>query len=262
MTNRMSVREGVTYLDVGERSFIAPALGPALGPDTFWNHDSQIPMDEKPTFADLALLADSAWQNPKGKYESQIIDILRNRWLWGFTSFTYVSKGADPKLRPGVYIQDRPETKNGRIVVAEPELLKILEQKDLTARYVELGFKSGEMDARELERNPLVVGAVGEQGAEQLARASKNYSLKPFVYVPSFENSKEPITRVAALGSNYYGDGLDVDCNDGGDVRGGCVLRVRGREAPIVAEGDARDSLTTLDSLPTKEILKYLSERE
>lgn len=54
---------------------------PAKGPGTFAQVGEQIDSDRliRPTMAQTASLAYSAWQNPKDKYSAEVIDILKNR---------------------------------------------------------------------------------------------------------------------------------------------------------------------------------------
>lgn len=206
----------VPHLD-NELTFIHPAKGP----NTYLNVNSQILESnlKTPTMSENASLIYSAWQNPKDKYSSEIIEKLRSNWLWSFNGILYVQN-------EGAYIQDSPEVKEGKVSINKSDLVKKLESKDSTARFVPFGYKIGKQTPKELEKNPFVQALAGEEGAEKLAEVASKYKANPYVW--SFENVDENIIRIASLlsgrllGSDRLGVGGDDW--DGGDD--GCAFGV------------------------------------
>ncbi len=188
----------------GESTFIHPAKGPG----TYIQVAKQLEEDNlhQPTMSQNTSLVYSAWQNPEEKYSKEIIDILRNNWLWCFNGILY-----EPK--EGVYIQDNPEIKNGRVFMDKSDLVKKLEAKDPTVRFVPFGYKINEQTSKQLANNKFVQALAGEESAQKLAEASANYKFKPCVW--SFDNIDEQLIKVASLdelrgldvnGLDVYGD--------------------------------------------------------
>ena len=214
----IEVREGRTYLDVSHLNGKISFVYPAKGPNTYVEVAKELEQDNlsQPTMSHNASLIHAAWQNPKEKYSKEVIDILRNNWLWCYNGILYVPN-------EGAYIQDAPEIKNGRVVMDKSELLKKLEANDSSVRFVPFGYKIGEQSIKELERNAFIIGLVGEEGAEKLAEVSGNYKLKPHLF--SFDSVDELKTRVASL----------VDSRNWGEHRfivdGDYLVDDRGRHA-------------------------------
>ncbi len=216
----IKAREGITYLDVSHLDRELTFIYPAKGPNNYFNVRERILESNlrTPTMSQNASLVYSAWQNPKEKYSKEIIDILRNSWLWGFNGILYVPK-------EGAYIQDNPEVKDSKVVMNKSGLVKKLKSNDPTVRFVEFGsYKPGEQTSKELAENKFVQALASEEGAQKLAEVSTNYKFKPYVW--SFNNVDEEFTRVAALLSLWGGNRLYV-ASSSDDVSGcGCALGV------------------------------------
>jgi hypothetical protein len=116
-------------------------------------------------------------------------------WLWMFTGNLYVPN-------EGVYIQDNPPVIDKEIHMKKEELVEKLESGDRSVRFVPFGFKIEEQTPSELEKNPYIVGLVGEEGAEKLAEIVEKY-FKEF-YVLNFNNVDNEIVRVSALESGLF----------------------------------------------------------
>ena len=226
----IQVREenGRAYLDVqhldGKISFFAQANGP----NTYVNVAQALDEAnlEQPTMAQNVSLVYSAWEVPEEQYSREIINILNSSRLWGFNGIL-----SSPKSK-GAFIQDRPSIKNGKIIMDESELEsklgsneenRVVYSNDKTIRFVPFGYKLGAQKASELEKNPFVIALAGEEGAEKLAKVSKNYRYRSCVF--NFNEVSEPLIRVSSLGSvggyvgglglvGYLGDGR-VGCASG-----------------------------------------------
>ena len=200
----IQVKEGRTELTVshpdGEITFIAPECGTR----TYFQLDKEITDAnlEMPTMAQTASLVHAAWQNPDEKYSKRIIEMLKNGWLWASNAIRYVPKNYDGKLIEGAYIIDRPDVKQGKLIIDEEDILCRLEKKDPSVRYVEPNFESGELSSQELAKNAFVIALAGDEGAEKLAAVSQHYKLNPCLYIP---NTGQLETRVAALDRRYLG---------------------------------------------------------
>jgi len=211
----LNVREGRNYLDVQSKKGVISFVAPAFGPGTYANVGNQIIESglAQPTMAQTAHLVHGTWQNPKEKYSSDIINKLKNNWLWGFNGLLYVPN-------EGIYVQDRPKIKDGRVVMDKNDLANKLGSKDPSVRFVPFGtFNREKQSSLELAKNPFVQALAGEEGADKLAQVADKYKFKPFVWTIDKGNVNEPITRVASLYSyrdidvvrlhvngNYWGD--------------------------------------------------------
>jgi len=153
----------------GELTF----LHPPYGPDTYANVGLAIVQDNlrRPSMGETASLVHAAF-NSDNKYSTEIKDIMRQAWLWGFTGTLYTPDGA--------FIQDDPEIRDGMPFMDRGSLEQKLKEGDPTVRFVPFGYKVGEISPLELAKNPYVVGLAGEEGAEQLARVADKYSGKPY----------------------------------------------------------------------------------
>jgi len=188
--SEFEVKEGRTTIAVphqGKRiTFVAPNAGPSTYDAVGKEIDSAGLL--RPTFAETVSLVYSAAQNQCNKYAKQVIDILNNRWFWGFNAIRY-----EPK--EGAFISDR-------------------NRKDV---YVPFGFKTGEQSLDELVKNPFVLAlAESEEGAEKLAKIVKSQKKIPYVW--SYEGVDSTQNRVSALnsgGNGLYVDGYCYDCDCG-----------------------------------------------
>lgn len=205
----LNIREGTTYLDAqskkGKISFVAPAFGYG----TYVNVGNQIDKAglEKPTMEQTAHLVHGALQNPKEKYSADIIKKLRDSRIFGFNGLLYYPN-------EGIYIQDRPEIKNGRVIMDKNDLVQKLETNDPSVRFVPFGtFKRGTQSSLEIAKNPFVQALAEEEGADRIAQSADNYKLNPFV--GTLESVSEPTIKVAGLDSyrSIGGVRLHVDGN-------------------------------------------------
>ena len=211
----LQVREGrieltAPYLD-SERTFIYP---PVRGIYTKCAEQLSEQGLYQPTFSEIVSLAHGAWQNSDEKYSKEIIKIMKDSWIRGFTGILYNKEGA--------YIQDKPQIVDGRVSMSENDLVRKLESKDSSVRFVPFGYKTGEQSSRALAKNPFVIALcgsedAGKEQAEKLAEVADKYRTSPWLF--SYDSTNEPIVRVSALDSYWGGYGLDVYGGNHGDDR-------------------------------------------
>ena len=195
-----------------------------FGPYTYANIGTAIAQAKlaRPSAAETASLLYRVYDNKDPNYKSPEFSHIRKRmksnWIWAFTGTLWAPEGA--------YIQDDLETREGMPFMEKSELVKKLESKDPSVRFVPYGFKTGSMSSLELSKNSYVIGLVGEEGADKLARVADTFQRKPYLY--TLTNVTEPQTRVTALNSGWgiVDLRLDVDGDVHGDGRYGYGLGV------------------------------------
>ncbi|MBI3623047.1 hypothetical protein HY212_03130 [Candidatus Pacearchaeota archaeon] len=225
----LNIREGRTYLDVQSKQGTLSFLASAFGSGTYSDVGTKITEAglEQPTMAQTAELVHGAWQNPKEKYSADIIQKLRSNWLWAFNGLLYAPN-------EGVYIQDRPEVRNGRVFMDYKDVVRKLGAKDSSVRFVPFGtFKRESQSSLEFAKNPFIQALAGEEGADKLAQVADKYRYKPCVWALDRKDVSQLTARVAGLVSRFIvvsrlgvvGGWLGYD----GDV--GCAFGVRQGEA-------------------------------
>jgi len=195
----LRVEEGLTKLIVPHNGQDLTFIHPKKGPGTYAEVAQEIDNANlaRPTMAQTASLVHAA-VNSKDKYSQEVLNILRQNWMWGFTGTLYIPN-------EGAYIQDNPEIINGTPFMDQSELVKRIEAKDPSVRFVPPGFKTGEMTSMQLGKNAYVIGLAGEEGAEKLAEVADKFKRKPYLW--ALESVNEPLTRVSALCSGWNFDG-------------------------------------------------------
>ena len=225
----ISAREGRTYLDVSHGTDTVSFVSPLFGYNTYFSVGDAITQAglEKPTMAQNASLAHAAWQNPREKYSADIIEKMRSNWLWSFNGIFYVPK-------EGAYIQDRPAIVGNVLSMSRDELVKKLESRDSSVRFVPFAdICTGQLsDYSDLAKNKFVIALAGAEGADKLAETASHYRRKPYVWALTETASEQK--RVASLSSDWddyyrlfvYGGRLDVDGYRSGSVDFGCAFGV------------------------------------
>lgn len=208
----MEIKEGKTYLTVphkgGKLTFQYPAF---MG----YAQDVANEIDEKglrrPNSPETASLVYDAFQNSKGKYESEIVNILENYWFREFTGNLYLPE-SNEEINNGVIIDNSPKLEDGKIFVInyKNNLIKKLHENDPNVKFVPFGFKTGGQSLIELKKNPYIIARYGEEGAEKIAEVASKYKLNPNLQSFIHPINKEEI-RLSALYS-YFGDSsLKID---------------------------------------------------
>ena len=165
---------------------------------------------KRPSSSETASLVYDAFKNPKGEYESEIIRILKDSWLWEFTGNLYLPK-SNKEINNGVILDLSPEIKDGRLVMNKSSLVKRLEEDDPNIKFVPFGYKIGIQDVSELGRNPYVLARYGEEGAQKIAEIASEYKEKPGLW--SFDSVDEEIVSQSSLGFDCILE-IDVNCRN------------------------------------------------
>ena len=184
---------------------------------------------KRPNSFETASLVYNAFQNKDGKYESEIISILKNNWLWEFTGNLYLPKSNGPtgvsqrddfikpssgeEINNGVILDlDSQNLKfeNGKLVMDKNSLIKKLQSNDPLVKFVSFDYKIEKQSSLELSKNLYIVARYGEEGAEKIAKVADKYSNIP--YVRSFNSVNEEKVRMSGLDRDWdFGDRLYVD---------------------------------------------------
>lgn len=225
----MEVTESRALLKVphknGEITFVYPPFKGTLEAVARQIDDSKL---SKSISEQIASLVYDAWQKPEGRYESKIIQLLKDAWLWEFTGNLYIPKEKG-ELTDGVFLQDNPEIRDGKLYMNREELAKkmqsaktlekdILISEDGTIRFVPFGFKTGEIDKKDFAKYPYIIGRYGAEGAEKIAKVAEKYINNPWIYVLTDVSTAE--TRASAvyechdLWLGFLGDDHLVDGKD------------------------------------------------
>ena len=197
----LQIRETRTELDVTTKEETTTFLDGFWGPYKYSQAEALKLRTIRPTFKDVVNLVYIGF-NFHGEYSDKIRQKM-DYGFWGFTGILYVPND-------GVYIQDYPLCEdyidpcsmffNRRVVkMDKADLIKRLEAHDPNVRFVNLGFKTGEMTSAELARNSFVRALTGEEGAEKLANIADKHEKKP--YLSAFNSVDKPLIRVSGLRS-------------------------------------------------------------
>ena len=128
----LRVKEGRTELTADHLGRDLTFIHPSYGPDTYANVGLQIeqagcysynPIIIRPTMSQITSLAHTSF-NSDDKYSKEIVQLMKNAYLRGFTGSHYVP-------RKGAYIQDDPQIRNGMPFMDESELVRKLEANDV-----------------------------------------------------------------------------------------------------------------------------------
>jgi len=173
-----------------------------------------------PTMPELVPLVYASLENKNYDTAKNVIKTLRNNWITGKNNWITGNTGI-LYIPKGIYVQDNPKLKEGRISMNQKTLERKLgkhEEKgvvfseDKNIRFIPYGFKRKSQSALDLARNPGIIALTGsEENAEKLAKVSEHYKLKPYFW--ALENVDSPQTRVAGLTSGSFDGRLVVDAD-------------------------------------------------
>src|SRR3989344_5766104 len=104
---------------------------------------------KRPNSFETASLVYDAFQNKDGKYESEIISILKDNWLWEFTGNLYLPK-SNEEINNGVILESDPKIENGKLIMDKSSLIKRLKENDSNVKFVPFGYKTGTQSSLEL----------------------------------------------------------------------------------------------------------------
>ena len=184
----------------------------SVGPGTFreLREADYGPGFRMPKMPELIPLVYSSLENQDYKTAKNVVNTLKEYWLTGNTGILYVPEG--------MFVQDVPELKKGRISMDQKALEArlgsyeesgVVFSDDRSVRFTLYGFVREEQSSLALSENPGVIALVGgEENAEKIAKASEHYRLDPYFW--SLGNVKSPAISVAGLGSSVFGGRLGV----------------------------------------------------
>ena len=187
-----------------------------VGPTTF----SQLRQSDygfgfrMPTMPELIPFVHASLENRDDEAAKSVIRTLRDYWLAGDTGILYTLDG--------VYVQDNPEMKGGRVSMRQ----EILEQKlssnnekngvfysdDGSIRLAFCRLEKGSKTPLGLSRNPMVIAFAGsEENAGKLEKISEHYKSNPWLHI--LDDIEKPKIRIAGLssGRRFGCDRLVVD---------------------------------------------------
>ena len=193
----MKTQIGKTYLTVPHEESECTFQHPAFR-GTYGNVAELIDRErlQRPNSAQTASLVRDASQNPKGEYESQIIKILNDLLLWEFTGNLYLPK-SNEEVNNGVILETNPQIINKNLSMNKQSLIKRLQNNDPLVKFVPFGYKIGEQNLIELQRNPYIIARYGEEGAQKIAEIASKYKSNPKLW--SFDSVDEEKARMSVL---------------------------------------------------------------
>jgi hypothetical protein len=183
---------------------------PFFGPENYFKIQRQIKKAKLilPSMSQLVSLVYSTF-NSEVEHSEEIKQIMEHFLMWGFTGNLYIPNR-------GIYIQDNPEIKYGKLLMEESELVKKLEENDNSVRFVNFGFEVGKMSPLELSKNQYIIGLVGEEGADKLAEITGKYKIESYLW--AFKKVNETLKRVSGLSLvRSFNCRISLDSNNEGD---------------------------------------------
>lgn len=181
----------------------------------------------KPSFDKNVSLIFDAWKRPGAQFESQILDIFKKHWFWGFTGNFYLPKGKG-YIQGGVISQDLPLIVNGQLTMDKKSLIDKLNDaeefrikefpifisKDRSTRFTPFGYKTGYQNPEDLAVNPGIIAmCLGRKGyeteaAEKLAKIASNYKKNPLFC--SLKTVDKDEVRMSAFDNVFDNDSLYI----------------------------------------------------
>ncbi len=162
------------------------------------------------TMPELVPLVYASLENKEYDTAKNVIKTLRNHWITGDTGILYVPEG--------MFVQDNPKLKDGRISMNQKALEKKLgshEEKgvvfsdDKTIRFTPYNYGRESQTPLELSANTGIIALVaGKENAEKLAKASEHYKKGPCFW--ALQDVDSPQKRVAVLFSYDFAGRLVV----------------------------------------------------
>jgi hypothetical protein len=159
-------------------------------------------IDEKdllrPTTAQTLSLLNLVLQNPDEEHCKNIIQKLRNYFLWTSTENLYTSKG--------IIIYDNVD---GKMPSDRDGLLKLLEEGNKAVKLVPYGFKRSSQPLSEFVKNPYVIAQAGDLPEEMISNVAdkiNKYGVHDVDTLDHFgtEDMKRPTSINLSSGTGPY----------------------------------------------------------
>ncbi|MFA5175985.1 MAG: hypothetical protein WC413_01855 [Candidatus Nanoarchaeia archaeon] len=158
----------------------------------------------RPSSAEIASLVYDVIQNPNKKYESKILEILRNDFLWEFTGNLCLPKSGS-EISNGIIIEQNPTIKDRELIMNKSSLIKRLNENDPKVKFVPFGFKTEEQTAIELGKNLYNIAKYGEEGAEKVAEFASKYKYNTKLWNFDIHREITIISTFISQKTNVYG---------------------------------------------------------
>ncbi len=161
-------------------------------------------------------------------------DVMKDRWLWVFNRNVWTPKNGE---NAGVYVQHDGEAKGMSETLSVSDLEDALSggttekgvrfSKDRRTAFAAYNtMQAGSQDNATLAGNGFVIASYDVEGAENLARVSKAFTLKPYVYLVDNTGDK-PVQSLSALNGGWCVDNrLVVDGDPSGNYSYGSAFGV------------------------------------
>ena len=201
-SNKITMKGGLTELTTSyggkDLTFLFPTyiIDSYAGTQELIEKAGFIPSTMAQTISSLHTIINSDSKDLNG-----IKRIMKYRWLLAFTATLYIPN-------KGVYIQDNPQIKKGRIYMDESELEKKLAANDSNIRFIPFGFDTEHISPMQLNNNPYIIGLMGKEGAEKLSEITTIFKQKPYLcnFNPVYEPVYGPTTMASTLDSSWLFD--------------------------------------------------------
>jgi len=123
----------------------------------------------RPTSAQIIYLLDASFQNKDDPLCKDIIDKLRNKYLWTATEHTSESN-------EGIFVYDNIFG----IDLSIDQLMQKFDSKDEQVRFTPYGFKTKNQSINEFINNPYVINHFGEKAMPSVERVVKHIGSEPY----------------------------------------------------------------------------------
>ena len=159
---------------------------------------------KRPNSPETSSLVYDAFKNPEGQYEQEILKILEKNWFWEFTGNLYLPQSSE-EVSNGVIIEHNPTIANGNLAMDKSDLIKRLQGNDSNVKFVPFGYKTGEQNLGDLQKNPYVVARYGKEGAEKIVEIASKFRNNPNVWSFDFVNEEQTRTSALSYDGRFFG---------------------------------------------------------
>lgn len=219
-TQTPRIERGATYIVVPKARFVYPAEGPGNYRTVLGSvKDKKLALATGEQTASLLneFYTSESNEFTKSPEADNVKGIMKDNYFWIPNRVLWTPRSAD---NAGVYIQHDPNAVglSERLDIGQLEdalsggkTIKCVRfSKDGRTAFASLNTVTLEAQSRErLANNGFVIASYGVEGAEQLAKVSAKFALKPYVWGVD-NNTNQPIQRLSALNRDWGGGRLSV----------------------------------------------------